>query len=153
MRLRFVDRLVELEPRVRVVAEKCVTFEEAMLVRPGGGRGAPETLALEWLGQATVALVAASTDFALAPVVGSFAACRFGGRALAGDRARIEVSVRAWRDDGAQVDGTIRLDGRELLAIERATCAFLPLEDLYDPDELRAAIRAARGEFPGPVRT
>lgn len=153
MRLRFLDRLVQLEPRARAVAEKCVTFEEAMLLRPGGGRGAPETLALEWLGQATVALVAASTDYKLAPVVGSFDACRFHGRALAGERARIEVTVRAWRDEGAQVDGAISVDGRALLTIDRATCAFLPLADLYDPDELRAAVRAARGEFPGPVQT
>jgi 3-hydroxymyristoyl/3-hydroxydecanoyl-(acyl carrier protein) dehydratase len=152
MRLQFVDRLVELEPRTRVVVEKCVSFEEAMLARPGGRRGVPETLALEWLGQATAVLVAESTGYARAPLVGSFAACRFDGRALAGARARLTVTVRSWHDDAAQVDGAVQVDGRRLVTIERATCPFVPLESLYDPDELRAAVRAARGQFPGPVR-
>ena len=48
--------------------------------------------------------------------------------------------------------GTVRKDDTAVLHIERAACAFLPLAELADAAELRAAVRAARGEFPGPVR-
>lgn len=152
MRLRFLDRLLALEPRASAAARKCVSFEEAMLVRPGLGRGVPPTLLVEWLGQLSAVLVAESTDYTRLPVLGSFASCAFGGRALAGDACRIELRVRSWHEDCAFIDGEISIEGGDaLLSIERAVLAFLPLSSLWDEAELRAAVRAARGEFPGPV--
>jgi hypothetical protein len=152
VRLRCVDRLLTLVPRRAVTAEKCATFEEAMLLRPGRGRGVPPTLLLEWLGQATALLVAESTDYAWLPVVGAVASCRFGASLHAGERAVVKVTVRSWRDDAALVDGLIDGPRGEALTVTRALCAFVPLPSLWDPDELRAAARAARGEFPGPLR-
>jgi hypothetical protein len=162
MRLRFIDRLLCLEPRAGAAALKCVSFEEAMLLRPHLTKGVPPTLFVEWLGQLAALLVAESTDYASLPLLGSFSSCAFGARALAGARCRLEIEVRAWRADGALVDGRILLDEDgpaspggepclEAFRIERALLAFVPLADLWDEAELRAAVRAARGEFPGPV--
>jgi|SRR5579871_6508854 len=152
MRLRFVDRLVALEPRRKITVEKCVSFEEAMLLRPGLARGAPATLMLEWLGQATQLLVAESTDYALLPLIGSFAYCTIYTSLGAGEVATVEVDVQSWHETEAMVHGTVRTKETTALHIERAACAFVPLAELCDPAELRAAARAARGEFPGPVR-
>jgi hypothetical protein len=153
MRLRFVDRLVELVPRASIRVEKCVSFEEAMLVRPSLGRGAPPTLLLEWLGQASQLLVAESTGYSRLALLGSFARAAFGPALPAGERARVEIDVRAWRHDAAVFDGRVAFaDGRAALTVERTLCAFVPLDELADADDLRAAARAARGEFPGPVR-
>lgn len=154
MRLRFVDRLVELVPERSITAVKNVTFEEAMLVRPGLARGVPSTLLCEWLGQATALLVAESTDYRRFPLVGSFAACAIAPPPLsAGDTATLRVTVRSWHAEEALVDGEVLGPGdRVALRIERAACPFVSLPSLWDPEELRAAARAARGEFPGPVR-
>jgi 3-hydroxymyristoyl/3-hydroxydecanoyl-(acyl carrier protein) dehydratase len=152
MRLRFVDRLVALAPERSIEVTKNVTFEEAMLVRPRGGRGVPPTLLLEWLGQAAALLVAESTDYRWLPVIGSFASCRFAsGKLVAGDAATVRIAVRSWRADAMWVDGEVGGPRGRVLAIERAVCPFVSLEKLWDPEELRAAARAARGEFPGPV--
>ncbi len=152
MRLRFVDRIVELVPRERILVEKCVSFEEAMLLRPWRARGAPPTLMLEWLGQTAQVLVAESTGYRFAPVVGSFARCEFCTTAHAGERVSVEIHVKSWHEGEALVDGAVCMGDTRLLHIERAACGFLPLDQLWDPAELRAAVRAARGEFPGPVR-
>ena len=152
MRLRFVDRLVSLTPRESVVVEKAVSFEEAMLVRPLPSCGVPPTLILEWIGQAVALLVAESTSYHGFPVVGSFERCTFGETLLAGDVARIAVTVRSWHPDAARIDGRVTTpNGHDAVSLASATCAFLPLALLHDPDDLRAAIAAARGDFPGPV--
>jgi hypothetical protein len=152
MRLRFVDRLVALAPERSIEVTKNVTFEEAMLVRPGGGRGVPPTLLLEWLGQAAALLVAESTNYRWQPVIGSFATCEFApGKLIAGDVASVRIEVRSWHAEAMRVDGDVGGPRGRVLAIERAICPFIPLEKLWDPEELRAAARAARGEFPGPV--
>lgn len=152
MRLRFVDRIVELRPRERIVVEKCATFAEAMLLRPGRGRGVPPTLMLEWVGQAAQVLVAESTGYRRLPVVGSFARCEFCTSVQAGERLSVEVRVKSWHDEEALVDAAVRSGETPVLHIERAVCGFLPLDELWEPAELQAAVRAARGEFPGPVR-
>lgn len=152
MRLRYIDRLHTLSPRVEASAHKCVSFEEAMLARPSLARGVPGTLLVEWIGQLAALLVAESTDYRSLAVLGSLGACRFGPPLLAGEVARLVVRVRSWGDDSAYLDGEIATDdGRKRLEVERAVVAFVPSAHLSPEEELRAAVRAARGHFPGPV--
>jgi 3-hydroxymyristoyl/3-hydroxydecanoyl-(acyl carrier protein) dehydratase len=152
MRLRFVDRILLLAPKERASAQKCVSFEEAMLPRPGLGRGVPATLLIEWAGQVAALLVAESTDYQQLAVLGNIETCSFGPLLVPGDLAQIEVKVRAWREDSALFDATITTNHRrEHLRFSRALMAFVSLTTLIDQAELRAAVRAAKGEFPGPV--
>lgn len=152
MRLRFVDRLLSLSPALSIEGEKCVSFEEAMLLRPSLARGVPGTLLVEWLGQLTAVLVAESTQYTSLAVLGSFARCTIGEALHAGDKARLTIRARSWHEDSAYVDGVaLTPEGAEAMRIERAVFAFVPLAPLWDEEELRAAVRAARGEFPGPV--
>jgi 3-hydroxymyristoyl/3-hydroxydecanoyl-(acyl carrier protein) dehydratase len=110
----LVDRVLEREPGVRVVAEKLVTFGEPYLQGHFHGRPlVPGVLLLEMLAQAGGFLEPDSlhdTAIFLAGVQDA----RFKAPALPGDRLRLEV-----RADGAfagmmKLRGTVSCEGREL---------------------------------------
>ena len=151
MRLRFIDRLVSLEPCVSASALKCVTFEEAMMLRPTLARGVPGTLLVEWFGQLAALLVAESTLYQSLSVLGSFASCALGAPLLAGEVATISIRVRSWHDDSAFLDGVIQTETQTALTMQKAVVAFVPRQDLWDEADLRAAVLAAKGIFPKPV--
>jgi len=110
----LVDRVLEREPGIRVVAEKLVTIGEPYLQGHFEGRPlVPGVLLLEMLAQAGGFLEAESLHGAAIFLAGVQDA-RFKAPALPGDRLRLEV-----RADGAfagmlKVRGTVSCEGREL---------------------------------------
>lgn len=110
----LVDRVLEREPGVRVVAEKLVTFGEPYLQGHFEGRPlVPGVLLLEMLAQAGGFLEAEPLHGAAIFLAGVQDA-RFKAPALPGDRLRLEV-----RADGAfagmmKVRGTVSCEGRDL---------------------------------------
>jgi len=110
----LVDRVLEREPGVRVVAEKLVTFGEPYLQGHFEGRPlVPGVLLLEMLAQAGGFLGAAPLH-GPAPFTAGTQAARFQPPALPGDRLRLEV-----RADGAfagmmKIRGTVSCEGRDL---------------------------------------
>ncbi len=110
----LVDRVLEREPGLRVVAEKLVTFGEPYLQGHFEGRPlVPGVLLLEMLAQTGGFLEAESLHGAAIFLAGVQDA-RFKGPALPGDRLRLEV-----RTDGAfagmmKIRGTVSCEGRDL---------------------------------------
>jgi len=110
----LVDRVLEREPGVRVVAEKLVTFGEPYLQGHFEGRPlVPGVLLLEMLAQAGGFLEAEPLHGAAIFLAGVQDA-RFKAPALPGDRLRLEV-----RADGAfagmmKIRGTVSCEGRDL---------------------------------------
>ena len=110
----LVDRVLEREPGVRVVAEKRVTFGEPYLQGHFEGRPlVPGVLLLEMLAQAGGFLEAEPLHGAAIFLAGVQDA-RFKAPALPGDRLRLEV-----RADGAfagmmKLRGTVSCEGRDL---------------------------------------
>jgi len=110
----LVDRVLEREPGLRVVAEKLVTFGEPYLQGHFEGRPlVPGVLLLEMLAQAGGFLEAESLHGSAIFLAGVQDA-RFKGPALPGDRLRLEV-----RADGAfagmmKIRGTVSCEGRDL---------------------------------------
>ena len=110
----LVDRVLEREPGVRVVAEKLVTFGEPYLQGHFEGRPlVPGVMLLEMLAQAGGFLEAESLHGAAIFLAGVQDA-RFRAPALPGDRLCLEA-----RADGAfagmmKVRGTVSCEGREL---------------------------------------
>ena len=110
----LVDRVLEREPGVRVVAEKLVTSGEPYLQGHFGGRPlVPGGLLLEMLAQAGGVLEPDSLHGAAIFLAGVQDA-RFKAPALPGDRLRLEVQA-----DGAfaglmKIRGTVSCDGRDL---------------------------------------
>ena len=110
----LVDRVLEREPGVRVLAEKLVTFGEPYLQGHFEGRPlVPGVLLLEMLAQAGGFLESDSlhgTAIFLAGVQDA----RFKGPALPGDRLRLEVRAEGAFAGMLKVRGVVSCEGREL---------------------------------------
>jgi 3-hydroxyacyl-[acyl-carrier-protein] dehydratase len=110
----LVDRVLEREVGVRVVAEKLVTFGEPYLQGHFEGHPlVPGVLLLEMLAQAGGFLESDSlhgTAIFLAGVQDA----RFKGPARPGDRLRLEVRAEGAFGGMMKVRGTVTCEGREL---------------------------------------
>lgn len=110
----LVDRVLEREPGVRVVAEKLVTMGEPYLQGHFEGRPlVPAVLLLEMLAQAGGFLEGDSLHGAAVFLAGVQDA-RFKAPALPGDRLRLEVIAEGAFGGLMKVKGTVRCEGREL---------------------------------------
>jgi 3-hydroxymyristoyl/3-hydroxydecanoyl-(acyl carrier protein) dehydratase len=108
--LLLVDRILEREPGVRVVAEKLVTGD---LPRSSGEAGLPGVLLLEMLAQAGGFLETGSlhgADIFLAGV----REARFPAPARPGDRLRLEVTPEGAFAGLMKLKGAVSCEGREL---------------------------------------
>jgi 3-hydroxyacyl-[acyl-carrier-protein] dehydratase len=109
-----VDRVLEREPGVRVVAEKLVTIAEAYLQGHFEGRPlVPGVLLLEMLAQAGSFLEADSLHGAAIFLAGVQDA-RFKAPALPGDRLRLEVAAEGAFAGLMKLKGTVSCEGRDL---------------------------------------
>ena len=142
MRWKLLDRILELEPGRRAQGAFGVSFEAATLDRPDGRSVLPRVLALEAIGELAAWLFIVSTDFARRPLLGSFEQARLARDLEAGERVRIECELERLHETAGRVRGRA-LVGDELVAeVAGANCALLALEELEDPDEVRAEYAA-----------
>jgi|ERR1035438_625157 3-hydroxymyristoyl/3-hydroxydecanoyl-(acyl carrier protein) dehydratase len=110
----LVDRVLEREPGIRVVAEKLVTSGEPYLQGHFQGRPlVPGVLLLEMLAQAGGFLEAESLHSAAIFLAGVQDA-RFKAPALPGDRLRLEVRAEGAFAGLMKLKGTVSCEGRDL---------------------------------------
>ena len=110
----LVDRVLEREPGVRVLAEKLVTFGEPYLQGHFESRPlVPGVLLLEMLAQAGGFLEAESLHGAAIFLAGVQDA-RFKAPAFPGDRLRLEVTSEGAFGGLMKVKGTVRCEDRDL---------------------------------------
>lgn len=110
----LVDRVLEREPGVRVLAEKLVTNGEPYLQGHFQGRPlVPGVLLLEMLAQAGGFLEAGSLHGAAIFLAGVQDA-RFRAPALPGDRLLLEVRAEGAFAGLMKLRGTVSCEGREL---------------------------------------
>ena len=112
----LVDRILEREPGVRVVAEKLVAAGEPCLRGHGPDRPLlPGVLLLEMLAQAAGFLEADSLH-GRAMFLAGIQDARFQAPVLPGDRLRLEVSPEGAFGGLMKVRGTATCEGREVCA-------------------------------------
>ncbi|WP_243317820.1 3-hydroxyacyl-ACP dehydratase FabZ family protein [Geothrix paludis] len=112
--LLLVDRLLEREPGLRVVAEKLITASEPYLQdHPDGRAQVPGPLLLEMLAQAGGFLEAGTLHGASIFLAGVRDA-RFLAPALPGDRLRLEVAAEGAFAGLMRLQGTASCEGRDL---------------------------------------
>jgi 3-hydroxymyristoyl/3-hydroxydecanoyl-(acyl carrier protein) dehydratase len=110
----LVDRVLEREPGLRVVAEKLVTNGEPYLQGHFAGRPiVPGVLLLEMLAQAGGFLETDSLHGA-AIFLAAVQDARFRAPALPGDRLRLEVQAEGAFAGLMKLRGTVSCEGREL---------------------------------------
>ncbi len=110
----LVDRILEREPGVRVVAEKLVTAGEPHLQGHFPDRPlVPGVLLLEMLAQAAGFLEADSLH-GRAVFLAAIQDARFKAPALPGDRLRLEVALEGTFGGLMKVRGTATCEGREV---------------------------------------
>jgi 3-hydroxyacyl-[acyl-carrier-protein] dehydratase len=124
----LIDRVLEMEPRKRIVAIKNVTFNEPHFQGHFPGYPImPGVLMVEAIAQAGGALLLAEIpdrDSKLM-VFTSIENARFRRPVTPGDQLRIEVSVLNWRTRVVKMGGTITVDGK-LVCDATVTCQVLP---------------------------
>ncbi len=137
MRYVLVDRFLELEAGNRARAVKCVTRGEDFL---GDLPYYPPALVLEALLQTGGALTRAGAGPRRMSVLGKVNRASFAGRAEAGDRIELEVSVALSRPEGTLCEGVATVDGREVGRAE-FMIVLLPPEMTPPPDAERDQMR------------
>ena len=110
----LVDRVLEREPGVRVVAEKLLPGgEPCFRGRRDGRHEVPGTLLLEMLAQAGGFLEAGTLHGACSFLAGVREA-RVHAPALPGDRLRLEVAAEGAFAGLMRLQGTVTCEGRDL---------------------------------------
>ncbi|HEY0777377.1 MAG TPA: 3-hydroxyacyl-ACP dehydratase FabZ family protein [Gemmatirosa sp.] len=120
----LVDRIVALEPGVRVVGVKRVTADEwFMRGRADGVVAMPAPLVIEALAQTSGALllgVAGDPSSSVAYFMG-FDRVRCRGGAVPGDELRLTVTLRRFKRGICRTLGRATVDGREVVRAEMTT--------------------------------
>ncbi len=124
----FVDRVLEREPGLRVVAEKLVSMSEPYLQGHMPGRPlVPGVLMLEMLAQSAAFLD--EDDLAEVPVfLAQVVDARFKAPAYPGDRLRLEVNTEAAFGGFQRIEGTVSCEGRVLCTAKLLVKKGAPLE-------------------------
>lgn len=154
MRYVLLDRLLELEPGVRVLAERC--FPRADEIFDDHFPGAPivpGALLVESMGQAGGWLIAATLGFTRWPLLTMIDSAKFRTVVAPGERILIEGMLRATRGDSFEVATKATVADRRV-ATARLRLHAVDTEPLFGssdfPDWARETFRALGGEdLPG----
>jgi len=138
MKFRLVDKIVSWSPYQRITGIKAVSFEEYCLKEfLGDEPRLPETLLLESFLQLGNWLILLSSDFKETGMVVRISEVRFAGFLLPGRQLRMEVTLARRREDGFEMSGEGKVDGRTV--ITGLGCLAVPIlaSEHADPDDLR----------------
>jgi 3-hydroxyacyl-[acyl-carrier-protein] dehydratase len=138
MKFRLVDKIVAWSPYQRISGIKAVSFEEYCLKESFGDEPRlPEMLVLESFLQLGNWLILLSSDFKETGMVVRISEVRFHGFLLPGRQLRMEVTLARQREDGFELSGVGRVDGRTIITGLGCLAVLVPAAELANPADLR----------------
>jgi 3-hydroxyacyl-[acyl-carrier-protein] dehydratase len=123
----LIDRVLEMQPRKRVVCLKNVTINEPFFAGHFPGNPImPGVLTVEAMAQAGATLLLSALEDRENKLVvfTGVERARFRRPVIPGDQLRIEVDVLAWRRIAGRMDGKVFVDGK-LVAEAVISCAVV----------------------------
>jgi len=146
MRFLFCDRFLEMEPGKHAVAVRAISIGDEFL--PGHYARQPlmpATLVLESVTQLGGWLYIVTRGFAISTVLGLVEGVEILGDGRAGQTLELEAWMEYGHRDGATVRGAARVDGSDILRVERLVYASRPLTNPEQIAESRALFRYLGG--------
>jgi len=138
MKFRFVDKIVAWSPYQSISGIKTVSFEEYCLKESFGDEPRlPETLLLESFLQLGNWLILLSSHFRETGMVVRISEVHFHDFLLPGRQLRMEVTLSRQRDDGFELSGEGRVNGRTIISGLGCLVVPVPAAELVDPADLR----------------
>jgi 3-hydroxymyristoyl/3-hydroxydecanoyl-(acyl carrier protein) dehydratase len=138
MKFRLVDRIVSWTPYERIRGLKAVSFEEYSLREPLGEEARlPESLLLESFLQLGNWLILLSSDFRLMGLVVRLSEVQFHGSVGPGQQVDMEVVLKRQREDGFELSGEGRVQGRIVISGKDCLAAPVPAEEYVSPEDMR----------------
>ena len=138
MKFRFVDKITSWLPYRQITGIKAVSFEEYCLKDAFGEEPRlPESLLLESFLQLGNWLILLSSDFKTMAMAVRISEVRFHDSLLPGRQLRMAVSVTRQREDGFEMSGEGRVDGRVIISGLGCLAVPVPAAEFVNPDDLR----------------
>jgi 3-hydroxyacyl-[acyl-carrier-protein] dehydratase len=138
MKFRLVDKIVAWSPYQSISGIKAVSFEEYCLKESFGDEPRlPETLLLESFLQLGNWLILLSSDFKDASMVVRISEVRFDGYLMPGQQLQMKVTLARQRDDGYELTGEGRVNGRTIISGMSCLAVPVPAAELVNPADLR----------------
>ncbi len=138
MKFRLVDKITSWSPYQRISGVKAVSFEGYCLKESFGDEPRlPETLLLESFLQLGNWLILLSSDFKDTGMVVRISEVRFHGFLMPGQQLQMEVTLARQRDDGYELSGEGRVNGRTIISGLGCLAVPVPAAELVDPADLR----------------
>ncbi|MBI5384026.1 MAG: hypothetical protein HZA90_04995 [Verrucomicrobia bacterium] len=139
MKFRFVDKILSWTPHERIVGVKAVSFEEYCLKETFGDEPRlPETLLLESFLQLGNWLILLSSDFRQMGMVVRISEVRFHDTLRPGQQLRMEVTLSRQHEDGFELSGEGRVEGRAVITGLGCLATPVSAADYVEPEDMRA---------------
>jgi len=138
MKFRFVDRITSWSPYAEITGIKTVSLEEYCLKEAFADPAhLPETLLLESFLQLGNWLILLSSDFNHLGLVVRISEVRFHELLLPGRQLEMKVTVARRHDDGFELAGEGRVDGRPLITGLGCLATPVPAAEFVNPEDMR----------------
>jgi 3-hydroxyacyl-[acyl-carrier-protein] dehydratase len=138
MKFRLVDKITSWAPYQHIRGIKAVSFEEYCLKEPFGDEPRlPELLVLESFLQLGNWLLMLSSDFQQMGMVARISNVHFHHGLLPGQSLELEARLVRRREDGFELAGQGRVDGRSCISGIGCLAFPVPLAEFQNPDDMR----------------
>ena len=138
MKFRLVDKIIAWSPYQSISGLKAVSFEEYCLKEAFGDEARlPETLLLESFLQLGNWLLLLSSDYNQIGMVSRISEVRFHAFLLPGQQLRMDVTVARRHEDGFELSGEGRVNGRTVISGLGCLAVPVPAATYVYPEDLR----------------